>query len=387
MGPKALSDSLAQPGNATEAEEDASVLASVTVAPGRNELRRFALPNVGADAALLHLEAAGVCGSDVDSYGRDMPARIMGHENVGTLFNVGQVAAARWGVSDGERVLLEEYLPCGHCTFCRSSEFRSCLASDTSANPDALRFGSTGIEVEHGLWGGYSETMYVHPNSVPHKVPDGVSPVLATLGLPLGNGYQWTYLDGGVRPGDTVVIMGPGQAGIGCLLAAREAGAGTVVVIGLERDKQRLEIAREFGADATLVLDGANPDDAAQAISALTKGAGANLVIDAAAGTDETLTLAIDIVAKRGRIIMAAASRTPLKNFPVWKLSRKHLDLQAVRGHSFESVEWALALIASGKYPLEKMSNFVGGLQDVDAALRATGGWDGDPILHATIVP
>lgn len=364
-----------------------TVLASVTVAARRNELRSLPLPHVGADAALLHVEAAGVCGSDVDSYGRDMPARIMGHENVGTLSNVGDIAAARWGVGEGDRVLLEEYLPCGHCTFCRSSEFRSCLASDTSANPDALRFGSTGIEVDHGLWGGYAETMYVHPNSVPHKVPAGVSPVLATLGLPLGNGYQWTYLDGGVRPGDCVVIMGPGQAGIGCLLAAREAGAGTVIVIGLERDAQRLAIAREFGADATLVLDGPDPDDAADIIAELTNGVGANLVIDAAAGTDETLGLAIDVVAKRGRIIMAAASRTPLSNFPVWKLSRKHLDLQAVRGHSFESVEWALALIASGKYPLEKMSNFVGGLEDVDAALRATGGWDGNPILHATIVP
>jgi threonine dehydrogenase-like Zn-dependent dehydrogenase len=387
MGPEPVGSTATQAGRATVEGERTTVLASVTVAARRNELRSLPLPHVGADAALLHVEAAGVCGSDVDSYGRDMPARIMGHENVGTLFNVGDIAAARWGVGEGDRVLLEEYLPCGHCTFCRSSEFRSCLASDTSANADALRFGSTGIEVDHGLWGGYAETMYVHPNSVPHKVPAGVSPVLATLGLPLGNGYQWTYLDGGVRPGDCVVIMGPGQAGIGCLLAAREAGAGTVIVIGLERDAQRLAIAREFGADATLVLDGPDPDDAAAIIAELTNGVGANLVIDAAAGTDETLGLAIDVVAKRGRIIMAAASRTPLSNFPVWKLSRKHLDLQAVRGHSFESVEWALALIASGKYPLEKMSNFVGGLEDVDAALRATGGWDGNPILHATIVP
>ncbi|MBN9128848.1 MAG: zinc-binding dehydrogenase [Paenarthrobacter ureafaciens] len=367
--------------------EGSPVRASVTVDAKRNELRSFPLPHVGADAALLRIEAAGVCGSDVDSYGRDLPPRIMGHENVGTLFSVGELAAARWGMGDGDRVLLEEYLPCGHCHFCRSSEFRSCLASDTSANPVALRFGSTGIDVGHGLWGGYAEVMYVHPNSVPHKVPDGVSPVLATLGLPLGNGYQWAYLDGGTRPGDCVVIMGPGQAGIGSLLAAREAGAGTAVVIGLERDQQRLDIARRFGADATLVVDGPNPDDAVAAVQDLTNGTGANLVIDAAAGTDETLGLAIDMVAKRGRIIMAAASRTPLRNFPVWKLSRKHLDLQAVRGHSFESVEWALRLIASGKYPLGEMSNFVGGLDDVDAALRATGGWDANPILHATIVP
>lgn len=363
------------------------ILAAVTVAPGVTEVQSFARPTVAADAAMLQVEAAGVCGSDVDSYTRDLPPRIMGHENVGILFDVGPIAAQRWGVQNGDRVLLEEYLPCGHCSYCRSSEFRSCLASDTSANPDALRFGSTGTEVQHGLWGGYAQQLYVHPNSVPHRVPEGVDPVLATLGLPLGNGYQWAYLDGGVKPGQCVVIMGPGQAGIGCLLAAREAGAGKVVVIGLQRDRQRLQIAQELGADATIMLDDPTAPDPVELVQSLSAGAGADLVIDAAAGNDQTVELAIDMARKRGRIIQAAASRTPLQNFPIWKLSRKHLDLQAVRGHSFESVEWALALIASGKYPLEIMSNFTGGLTEVDAALRATGGWDTDPILHATIVP
>lgn len=363
------------------------VRASVTVGQRKSEIRDLAVPQTGPDSALLRVEAAGVCGSDVHSYGMDLPERIMGHENVGILTSVGPVAEARWGVGDGERVLLEEYLPCGHCAFCRSSEFRSCLASDTSANPNALRFGSTGTAVGHGLWGGYAEMMFVHPNSVPHRVPDGVSPVLATLGLPLGNGYQWAYLDGGVRPGDTVVVMGPGQAGIGSLLAAMEAGAAHVVVVGLQRDVGRLRVAKAFGATETCIVDGENPDDVGGIVDELTQGSGANLVIDAAAGNTETLSRAMDLAAKRGRIIMAAASRTPLNGFPVWKLSRKHLDLQAVRGHSFESVEWALQLIASGRYPLELMSSFVGGLEDVDYAIRATGGWDGDPLVHATIVP
>lgn len=360
---------------------------AVTVAPWRTEVRELPVPDPGADAALLRIEAAGVCGSDAGQYGLDLPPRIMGHENVGILAGVGPVAAARWGMGEGTRVLLEEYLPCGHCRFCRTAEYRSCLASDTSANPAALRFGSTGLDVDHGLWGGYADLMYVHPNSVPHRVPDGVSPVLATLGLPLGNGYQWAFLEGGTRPGDTVVVMGPGQAGIGCLLAAREAGAGKVILVGLERDAERLAVAREFGADTTLVVDGDTPDDVRSVVADLTSGWGADLVIDAAAGNDETVGLAVDIVAKRGRIVMAAASRKPLSAFPVWKLSRKHVDLQAVRGHSFASVEWALQLIASSRYPLERMSSFVGGLDDVDTALRATAGRDGMPILHATIVP
>lgn len=364
-----------------------TTLAAVTVGVGRTELRELPVPDGTSDSALLRVEAAGMCGSDVGSYRSDPAERVMGHENVGRLFRVGELAAARWGVRDGDRVLLEEYLPCGHCRFCRTSEFRSCLASDTSLNPNALRFGSTPLSVDPGLWGGYSEVMFVHPSSVLHRVDDSVPAPLATLGLPIGNGYQWAYLDGAAGPGDVVVIMGPGQAGIGCVIAAKEAGAAHVIMTGLRRDEERLAIARSLGADTTLVVDELDSGDIVRHVSELSGGDGADLVIDAAAGNDQTIALAVDLAAKRGRIVIAAASREPLSAFPIWKISRKSLELRAVRGHSFTAVEWALRLIASGRYPLELMSTFLGGLEDVDAALRATAGESGAPTLHATIVP
>ena len=362
--------------------------AAVTVGPGRTELRALPVPVPGADAALLEVEAAGVCGSDAWSYLEDLPARVMGHENVGRLTAVGELAASRWGLADGDRVLLEEYLPCGHCLYCRTGEFRSCLASDTSVNSHAVRFGSTPLAVAPGLWGGYSQVMYVHPSAVPHKVADDVPAHLATLGLPLGNGYQWVCLDGRARPGELVVIMGAGQAGIGCVVAAKEAGA-HVVVIALARDAQRLEVARALGADATLVADAGEDGkgDVARRFTALTGGAQADLVVDAAAGDDETVALAVSLARKRGRIVLAAASRSPLSRFPVWAMSRKQLELLAVRGHGYASVEWALALITAKRRPIELMSTFLGALGDVDRALRDTAGANGSPILHATIVP
>lgn len=360
--------------------------AAVTVSSRTSEVRELPVPQVTADTGILQVEAAGVCGSDVGLWSADLPPLILGHENVGRIAELGASAARAWGAQVGDRVLIEEYLPCGHCHFCRSGEFRSCMASDTSVNPDAVRFGSTSLERSPGLWGGYSEQLHLPPNSVLHRVPDGVPAHLATLGLPVGNGYQWIVLDGGVRPGDTVVVMGPGQAGLGAVIAAHEAGAGTIIVSGLERDVDRLEVARKLGAHQTVVLAG-DDEPLQQAVADATGGRGADIVLDVAQGSDVTLTSALHAVAKRGTILMAAASRRPLSNFPVWTLSRKHADLRAVRGHSFESVEWALAQIARDVERAALLSTWTGGLDQLDEALALTAGLHTDPIVHATILP
>ncbi|MBO0825632.1 MAG: zinc-binding dehydrogenase, partial [Actinobacteria bacterium] len=186
-------------------------LAAIAVGNRRFELAGFPLPEVTATDGLLRVEACGICGSDLKKFSPELMApAILGHETVGRIEEVGEIAARTWGVQVGDRVLLEEYLPCGHCDYCRGGEFRSCRLTD-NAREDFLRYGSMPTSAAPALWGGYSEFQYLHLNSVLHAVPDTVEAEHASFAIPMSNGIQWAQVDGGVRPGDTVLIQGPGQ--------------------------------------------------------------------------------------------------------------------------------------------------------------------------------
>jgi threonine dehydrogenase-like Zn-dependent dehydrogenase len=353
------------------------------------ELRDLPMPELGADAGLLKIELSGVCGSDWPYYQRYPKSKgplILGHEGVGTIDRLGREAAQRFGLQEGDRVALEEYLPCGHCNYCREGDYRLCDETDTLNRQGTIRYGSTPVTVGNGLWGGYAQYQYLHPNAVMHRLPDHVPAKLGTLALPLGNGIEWAYLQGRVRLGETVVIQGPGQQGLACTIAAKEAGAGKIIVTGLstEADVKRLALAREFGADHTVQVD---RHDLLETVADLTGGDMADLVIDCSSGGPETVVAALQLARKRGRVILGGRKFRGIPEFDSDLMITKFLTVRGMRGHSYQSVKLAIELIASGRYPLEKMCTHVFPLSEVDSAIRTVGGEGLAGAIHCAVDP
>jgi threonine dehydrogenase-like Zn-dependent dehydrogenase len=358
-------------------------LAAVMLSPRETELRELALPDIPTDAGLLRVVATGICGSDWGKYLSDkFSPCILGHEIVGFVEKLGNAARARWGVKEGDYVALEEYLPCGHCEYCRTGEYRSCLETD-HFNPKGVRYGSTPLTVAPSLYGGYSQYLYMHPRTIVHRLPADIPPHIAAMALPLGNGFQWAYMDAGIGPGQTIVVMGPGQQGLGCVVAADVAGAANIVVVGLARDANRFETARKLGATHTIAVD---EEDVRERVRDISGGLMADVVIDVSSAGPEIVNGGLSLVRKRGQMLCTAWKKTAVP-LDLDRLIRFQANLRGVRGHSYDAVELAIGTMKSKKYPLDLISTHVVGLKDVDRALRIVGGETNEPAIHITVEP
>jgi threonine dehydrogenase-like Zn-dependent dehydrogenase len=363
------------------------VLAAVRTGPGTTELREFPMPDIPDDAALLKVEVAGICGTDVKMYGRPPfpDPVIMGHENIGTIARAGRAFTQRQGVRDGDRVFVEHYVGCFRCEWCRIGEYRHCEMTDWRTNPDARRYGYTSSDNPFRLWGGFAQYMFLPWNAILHKVPDGVSAELAGISTPLSNGIEWALFSAGVGYDSTVLIQGPGQQGLSQTVACKQAGASLIIVTGTTRDAARLELARKLGADHVIDVQA---EDALGRIREITGGHGVDIVLDCTAGAGAApVLLGIDALKRREGTLLIQGEMAAFPDFPVKKVTEKAITIKSARGHSFRACELALRQLASGRFPLESLTSHTFGLSQVDRAIRAVGGEVEEDVVHVSLLP
>src|SRR6478736_1028283 len=123
----------------------------------------------------------------------------------------------------------------GDCQYCLSGHYYLC-----GGKMMEKMYGFTSLDVGTGLWGGFSEVVYLDPQALIHKISDSVPAEVAPLYLAIANGIRWVHGEAEIGIGDTVVILGPGQLGLSCVVAAKEAGAACIIVTGRERDAARM---------------------------------------------------------------------------------------------------------------------------------------------------
>ena len=214
------------------------VLAAVRVGPSRTEIREYPMPDIPEDGALMKVEVAGICGTDVKLYKHPpSPAPvIMGHENIGTIAKAGREFTRRKGFKEGDLVFVEHYVACGKCEWCHLGQYRHCENTDWRYNPDAIRYGYTSAERAPHLWGGFGQYVYLPWNAVLHHVPKNVTPELAGIVTPMANGIEWSLFEGGVGYDSKVLIQGPGQQGLSQTVICKQAGASLIIVTGTSKD-------------------------------------------------------------------------------------------------------------------------------------------------------
>ncbi len=355
-------------------------LAIVQTGPRKLEARDLPLPEIGDEDALLRIEACGICGSDVEQYHGALPLPfplIPGHEPLGIVEKIGDRAATRWGVDVGDRVAVETMLPCKFCKECLTGRYHLCRTRRI--------YSYIPLDQAPGLWGAYAEYMYVAPNSVVHKMDPDLPPEIAVLFNPLGAGFRWAVEIPDTQPGQSVVILGPGQRGLASVMACRHVGAGTIVVTGLEADAPKLALARDFGANVTVDVEN---EDARARILEATDG-GADVVVDVSAYATEPVAAALDYAKPGGTIVLAGVKGyKPIPEFVSDKIVMKEIAIRGAIGVTTTGYSEAIRLIESRTLPLEKMHTHAFGLRDAEEAiLTLAGEAKGPRSIHSCLLP
>ena len=344
----------------------------IQVADRRIVQDEWEIPRVGPTEALMQVEICGICGSDVEIYKGSVAAAgilryplIPRHEPIGRIVEIGPEAQKRWKVKVGDRIALEPNLSCGRCDLCLSGSYHDCQSLMPPGAPPA--YGFTPTDVGHGFWGGYSQYMHLHERTIFHRVPDSLPLSIASLYQPLGAGVRWAVQVPELVLGESILILGSGQRGLGATVAARAAGAGQIIVTGTSRGHAKLELAKTLGADHVIKAD---QENVVERVKSLTGGKGVHVVLDTVPIDTSPIVDAVECCRLGGTIVLAGVKD---KNLPIAvntnRLIYKEITIKGVYAQNYGAYIEAFRILSQLGPKLAALHTHEFKLTDVEQAL------------------
>lgn len=302
--------------------------------------------------AVVQIDTTTICGTDLHILKGDVPAvtdgRILGHEGVGTVVAVGSAVRNH---KVGDRVIVSCVSACGVCTYCRSGNPSHCLADE----------GASGIgwilgHLIDGTQAEYVRTPFAD-NSL-YALPEGVSDEAGLLLSDiLPTGFEMGVQYGGVKPGDTVAVVGAGPVGLSVIATAGLYGAAQVVAVDL--DDNRLELAKSVGATHAVNSGAADWKDR---VMALTDGFGVDVAVEAV-GIPTTFKMCLELVRPGGRVANVGVHGKPVE-LPINDLWIANLAITMGLVNT-DTLAMLLKLVASKKLPVEEFVTHRFALDDI----------------------
>lgn len=293
-------------------------------------------PVVGADDVLIQVKACGICGSDVHGYdgstGRRIPPLIMGHEAAGIIAKIGSGVRS---FKVGDRVTFDSTVSCGTCRFCLSGDVNLC------DNRQVL-----GVSCEdYRRNGAFAEYVAVPEHivySLPHSFPYEKAALIEAVSIAV-HAAKIT----GIQPGSSAVVIGAGMIGLLAVQAFRVFGCSSVIAVDLEKSK--LAMAREMGADHTLL---ATDPDLLNKLRGATGGHGPDIAVEVV-GAQKSISTAINGV-RRGGAVTLIGNLAHSVEIPLQVVVTRQLRLLGSCASAGEYRE-CIALMESGAINVEPL--------------------------------